>query len=526
MRDREKTAIALVGGAALVCSAIWMYRKSRNRAGGKTSAVLDVSDCEPSTVEDSDFSMELEDTTLEMDDRTSRDPLIRRPRAADASVAPGFAKIYFRTFGCSHNVSDSEFRMGLLVKYGYSMVDSLEEADLCVFNSCTVKNPSQDAAVNLVLRAEQQGKRIVVTGCVPQADQSIPIFQSASLVGVSNISDIVTVVEETLRGNRVVAIGKSDDLPDINAMPKIRRNRLVEIIAVSTGCLGNCTYCKTKHARGELGSYSITAIISRVETSIAEGVKQIWLTSEDLGAYGIDLGTDIVALLEAILTVLQRHPDVMLRLGMTNPPFMLQHAQRVAEILSHPQVFSFLHIPVQSGSDSVLRDMRREYTVSDFDQLVDILEEIVPSATIATDLICGFPNETDDDHMQSLALIKRHKFPVINISQFYPRPGTVAARMQRVPTKIAKERSSQVTQLFESYLTTDHFLNTDVTVWFDLDTEESRNRNQSVGHTKNYTKVIVPFSESLAGTRQTVRITSVHKWDIRGHLLNENRLVP
>lgn len=466
---------------------------------------------------------ELEDTSLEMEDRTPRDPLIRRSVGVKSLVnadhlVPGAGKIYFRTFGCSHNVSDSEFMMGLLVKYGYTIVDSLDEADLCVFNSCTVKNPSQDAAVNLTVKAEQLGKKIVVTGCVPQADQSIPIFQTASLVGVSNISEIVTVVEETLRGNRVVAIGKSSELPDINSMPKIRRNRLVEIIAVSTGCLGNCTYCKTKHARGELGSYTLQAILSRIETAVCEGVKQIWLTSEDLGAYGIDLRTTIVDLLDSILAILEKHPDVMLRLGMTNPPYMLEHAEAVGRILSHPQVFEFLHLPVQSGSDSVLRDMRREYSVSDFEELIDRLKNIVPQVTLATDIICGFPNETDADHMQTLDLITRHKFPVINISQFYPRPGTVAARMPRVATKIAKERSSQVTNLFESYTTTDSFLHKDVPVWFDLDMEESRSRNQSVGHTKNYTKVIVPFCENLAGTKRIVHITSVHKWDMRGHL--------
>ena len=526
MAVREKAAVALVGGAALIYTAIWMYKEMKSRSKSKVHCSFSSSqELQELDSEETPAEVEVEDATLEMDDRTSRDPLIRRSAIHSGrgeNASPGLASIFFRTFGCSHNVSDSEFMMGLLVKYGYTLVDSLEEADLCVFNSCTVKNPSQDAAVNLTARAEQLGKKLVVTGCVPQADQSIPIFQRASLVGVSNIGDIVTVVEETLRGNRVVAIGKSSTLPDINDMPKIRRNRLVEIIAVSTGCLGNCTYCKTKHARGELGSYSISAIVSRVETAVSEGVKQIWLTSEDLGAYGIDIRTNIVALLESILTVLEKSPDIMLRLGMTNPPYMLEHADAVGHILTHPQVFEFLHVPVQSGSDSVLRDMRREYTIADFDQLVHRLREIVPSVTVATDLICGFPNESDEDHGQSLELISRHKFPVINISQFYPRPGTPAARMQRVPTKTAKERSSQVTQLFESYTTTDSFLSREIPVWFDLDTEESRSRNQSVGHTKNYTKVIVPFNENLSGTQKTVRITSVHKWDIRGQILTND----
>ena len=466
---------------------------------------------------------ELEDSALEGQNRIRRDITVSRTAIAPDSpnqTDQSSAKVYVRTFGCSHNVSDSEFMMGLLVKSGFKLVDTMMEADLCIYNSCTVKNPSQEAAVNSVVKAQEMGKKIVVTGCVPQADENIPLLREASLVGVSDIGSIVSVVEETLKGNRVVAVGKSSDLPDIVSMPKIRRNKLIEIIAVSTGCLGQCTYCKTRHARGELGSYPISAIISRTRSAISEGVKQIWLTSEDLGAYGIDLGTHIVALLEAMISEIENHPDVMLRLGMTNPPYMLQHAEALAKILSHPQVFEFLHVPVQSGSDSVLRDMRREYTADDFNQLVLILRERIPNITIATDIICGFPNETDEDHECTMSLISEHRFPVINISQFYPRPGTPAARMTRVPTKIAKARSGQVTKLFESYTTNDHLKDQMVNVWFDQP-GDGDSSNQSVGHTKNYTKVIVPFSDQLPGKSCLVHVTSAHKWHVKGIVLDK-----
>ena len=462
--------------------------------------------------------LELEDTEFDSEHRIAKDSSIRR-RASPDVESGSLARIYFRTFGCSHNVSDSEFMMGLLVKYGYVLVESIEECDLCILNSCTVKNPSQDAASNLAEKAERLGKHIVVTGCVPQADQSIPIFERASLVGVSNIMDIVTVVEETLKGNRVVAIGKSSDLPDIASMPKIRRNKLIEIIAVSTGCLGQCTYCKTKHARGELGSYPVSTIIQRVQTAVEEGVKQIWLTSEDLGAYGIDIGTDIASLLFKIVNEIEKSPDVMLRLGMTNPPYMLQHIESVAKILNHPQVFEFLHVPVQSGSDKVLRDMRREYTREDFSFMVSELLQAVPGLTVASDIICGFPNESDEDHEETISLIKKFRFPVLNISQFYPRPGTAAARMSRVPTRVAKARSTEVTNLFESYITTDWLNGEIVDVWFDLGDENDQKRNQSVGHTKNYTKVIVPLDFSLPGTWRRVLVHSVHKWHVRGSIV-------
>ncbi len=522
----DKRVIAVGIFAAVGASVVaWRYlsRRSIHRIHKLES---DLRPDTPTTSGDSNEFAELEDTTAEVDERIPKGAVVTRNGLhVDATIAdsshPGSGRIYVRTFGCSHNVSDSEFMMGLLVKYGYTLVESLEQADLCIFNSCTVKNPSQDAAVNLVAKADSLGKKIVVTGCVPQAAEegSIDLFQKASLLGVSNIDSVVKVVEETLAGNRVVLIGKSSDLPDITQMPKIRRNKLVEIIAISTGCLGQCTYCKTRHARGELGSYPIESIVTRVKTAVAEGVKQIWLTSEDLGAYGIDLGTNIIALLDAILDTITTSPDVMLRLGMTNPPYMLQHAQAVGKILLHPQVFEFLHVPVQSGANSVLRNMKREYTKEDFSLLVDTIRECVPNVTLATDIICGFPFETDEDHKETLELIERYKFPIINISQFYPRPGTPAARMTKVPTKIVKQRSSEVTALFESYTTNEYLDGQTVHVWFDLYDDNNRKYKQSVGHTKNYTKVIIPFEEGIEGNMRRVNITSIHKWDVRGTLV-------
>ena len=514
--SRWNWEIALIGTFAVTC--IVLLNRSRRSDDASLGELVDPSKAAPE-VDSTNNSLELEDSQLDDQKRMPQRRTVIRDHPTSSTLDSVFthtsAKIFFKTYGCSHNVSDSEFMMGMLVKYGFSIVKTLEEADLCIFNSCTVKNPSQEAAVNSVSRAQAMGKKIVVTGCVPQADENVPLLNQVSLVGVSDIHSIVNVVEETLKGNRVVAVGKSSDLPDITEMPKIRRNKLIEIIAVSTGCLGQCTYCKTKHARGELGSYPISVIATRARSAIAEGVKQIWLTSEDLGAYGIDIGTDIVSLLDSLMMEIEKTPDVMLRLGMTNPPYMMQHAHAVAKILTHPQVFEFLHVPVQSGSNSVLRDMRREYTSEDFEELVQILRERIPNITIATDIICGFPNESEDDHEDTIRLIQKHRFPVINISQFYPRPGTPAAHMTRVPTKIAKARSGQVTKLFESYTNNDHLRDLIVKVWFDYPGDQD-SPTQSVGHTKNYTKVIVPFSPELPGTSRSVRVTSTHKWDVRG----------
>ena len=230
-----------------------------------------------------------------------------------------------------------------------------------------------------------------------------------SIIGVTQIDRVVEAVEQTLNGNVVKMLSKKE-LPKLD-LPKVRKNPLVEIIPLSTGCLGACTYCKTRQARGKLGSYALEAIVSRAEEVIAEGVSEIWLSSEDTGAYGRDIGTNIVHLLNALIAILPEK-GVILRVGMTNPPYILEHMEEIAKILNHPNVYAFLHVPVQAGSDRVLigeGGLNREYTVDDFKNVVDVLIEKVPDVTIATDIICGFPNESEEDFQLTLDLINYYK---------------------------------------------------------------------------------------------------------------------
>lgn len=512
--------------------------------------------------------------------------------ADEGAFLPGRAKIYFKTFGCSHNVSDSEYMQGLLQAAGYQFANRLEDADVCVVNSCTVKSPSEFALYSVIKAAlkveacrlpsgsennqkeqcqnshaaatrstdpdpynadssgvlnsegsgaaaakpEGVGRRqqllrrpkrqipCVVAGCVPEAfgvgkregalrasPQEILLAQ-CSVVGVSRISRIVEVVEEALQG-RIVRLTGGKNLPPLS-LPKIRRNRLVEIVPISTGCLGSCTYCKTKHARGDLGSYTEEAIESRVRSAVAEGATQIWLTSEDTGAYGLDIGSSLTKLLRRLLS-LPLGEEVMFKVGMGNPPFLLGQLAAATELLGHSNIFEFLQLPVQSGSNRVLHRMKRDYTVEQFRTVADACLKAHPRMSIMTDVICGFPDESEEDHQQTLRLLSDYRFPAVNISQFYPRPGTPAAAMKQLPSQIVKRRSREVTQLFESYTCYDWMVGTIQKVWFSSNSDRS---NHTVGHTKQYVKILVDRDESLLGRACFVRVTAAAKWHCWGTL--------
>ncbi|KRZ71675.1 Threonylcarbamoyladenosine tRNA methylthiotransferase [Trichinella papuae] len=431
----------------------------------------------------------------------------------------GAYSVYVKTWGCTHNSSDSEYMAGLISSAGYGIVDDPSMADIWLLNSCTVKTPSEQHVQNELEKAKGLNKPVIVSGCVPQAEPSIPWLQGVSLVGIQQIDRIVEVVEETLKGNTVQLLnyrkvkGKRTAGARLD-LPKVRRNPLVEIIAINTGCLNNCTYCKTKKARGNLASYSIEEIVDRAESCINEGVKEIWLTSEDLGAYGRDIDCTLPELLKALTAKL---PDgVMLRLGMTNPPYILDYLEEIGEILNHPCVYSFLHIPVQSGSDAVLQDMRREYNVNDFCAVVEFMQKKVPGITIATDVICGFPTETEQDFNDTLDLVKKYRFASLFINQFYPRPGTPAAKLKRLDTAVVKDRTRRMTQLFNSY---EPYQNRVGLKYQVLITERSfRGDDYLVGHNKFYEQILVANQPDLLGKKVWVKIVSCSKHSMVGEL--------
>ena len=183
--------------------------------------------------------------------------------ASNEATLPGRQKIHVKTFGCPHNQSDGEYLCGQLQDYGYSLVDSLEESDAVVINSCTVKHPSETRALNLVSNAQKAGKGVVLAGCVPSSNRKlVETLEGVSMLDVSQLDRIVEVVEETVKGHTVQLMEKRTDLPSLS-LPKVRKHRLAEIITINSGCFGNCTYCKTKMSRGKVVSYPIDTIIQR-----------------------------------------------------------------------------------------------------------------------------------------------------------------------------------------------------------------------------------------------------------------------
>lgn len=355
--------------------------------------------------------------------------------------------VFVKSYGCSANLADGEVLAGCLAEAGYALADSASKADVLVYNTCAVKGPTENRVVAALKRAPK-GKKLIVAGCLPliNFDRLQREVRFDGVVGPAAGDEIVGVVSRVLAGEKVVALEGALKAKPALTLPQLRVNPVVSVVPVSYGCLGSCAYCCVTSARGRLRSYAVSEVVARVRRDLAAGAKEFWVTSQDMACYGRDLGVNLAALLKAVAGV---EGDFRVRVGMMTPNLVKDMLSGLVEAFRSSKVFKFVHLPVQSGDDLVLRGMNRFYTVQDFRAVVDAFRVAFPEVTVATDVICGFPGETREAFENTLKLIREVKPDIVNVSKFFARPGTAAVEMRDgvvEPVEI-KRRSSEAARL-------------------------------------------------------------------------------
>ncbi len=350
-------------------------------------------------------------------------------------------KVWVEAFGCSANIADAEIIKGLLCNNGYELTSIRKNSDVSVLVTCAVKDATEHRMISKIKRYSKD-KPLVVAGCLPKTSMKLIESYSpdSSLMGPQSLDRTLQVVDASLNGRKVVAL--EDSMSTKVNFPRLRLNPVISIIEISSGCLSECSFCQTKLAKGSLKSYRIGEIVRQMEDDVAANCKEIWLTSTDNGCYGLDLKTDLVELLEQCSNV---EGEFKIRVGMMNPMYVPKFLDRLISLYrNNDKMFKFLHMPVQSGSERILRKMKRGHTAKIFLDVVKELRKKIPEITIATDIITGFPSESESDFEETLNLIEESQPDVINSSRYSPRPGTVASKYPRLNTKIVKERSTRL----------------------------------------------------------------------------------
>jgi len=336
--------------------------------------------------------------------------------------------------GCAANFGDGEkIARALSAHHEVSFSIGAEKPEAFYLNVCTVKGNAGALKLLRTVHTDYPNVPVFITGCAPKdfRDEALKIDPQVAFTSLSEIAQ--------------------DEAQTIGVL---RESPYVGIVNIEEGCLDACAFCSTHLVKGRLHSANPDYIVEQVQALVNDGCKEIQITGQDCACYGFDIGTNLALLTQKILVKVPG--DYRIRLGMGNPRHVLQYTEPLLECFTDERIYKFLHIPVQSGSNSVLKAMNRKHTAEDYLSLAQMLNSRFSRFTLSTDLIVGHPGETEEDFCATLDLLKTTRPTVCNITRFVARPGTVSARMEEgiTPGFIAvsdSEKHDRSAKLFEEF---------------------------------------------------------------------------
>ncbi len=431
-------------------------------------------------------------------------------------------QVFIKNYGCSSNTADAEVLAGCLSEAGFHLTDNEAQADLLIYNTCAVKGPTENRIINDIQQAPV-GKKVLVAGCLPKIsfERLCREVNFDGAVGPAFGKDIVEVATRVLSGEKVIALEAKTGKPLLD-LPRKTSNPAVSVIPINFGCLGSCSYCCVVFARGQLKSYGVNEILQRVKADYDAGAREFWVTSQDTASYGRDLHTNLA---ELLLVVGHLEGDFRVRVGMMTPNLVVDIQERLLAAFGNQKIFKFLHLPVQSGDDAVLRGMRRFYTSVQFKDIVEAFRTEFPDITLATDVIVGFPGETEEAFQNTIKLLEEVKPDITNVSKFFARPKTAAWELREglVDKEETKRRSTLAAELAKK-------LSAECNArWVDwvgdvLFDEKGKVAGTWVGRNFAYKPVAVKSADNLLGRTLKVRVVESSGTYLKGEVLPEEEM--
>lgn len=423
-------------------------------------------------------------------------------------------KLYIETFGCTFNQADSQIMAGLLEEKGAEIVKSVEDADIILLNTCYVKQPTEQKITNHIQRLQDQfpHKKLLVAGCMVDIDpvKLEKLAPEAGWIGARRIKSILEVADAIVNGDIRRKTGQDGQIK--TCLPRKRFNPLIHILQICEGCLGKCSYCCTRFARGSLQSYPISLLRRETEQAVADGCVEIQLTAQDTAAYGKDTGEKLSNLINEITSI---PGDFKVRVGMMHPKNISDDLESVVDSFKNDKVYNFLHLPLQSGNNQVLSDMNRGHSVDEYLKIVDKFRSEIPQLSLATDIIVGYPTEDESAFQNTLDIIKKIHPDFLHISKYHHRPGTSSSSMDEIDHKIMKNRSRRLNDLKIQIASSNNrdLLGTTQKI---LITDKG-SKGGYIGRTDSYKTVVV--DEATLGNFYRVEITHSLSTYLKGKIL-------
>ena len=428
-----------------------------------------------------------------------------------------------RTFGCQMNEHDSERMAGMLEAEGYRKVTSPEEASVVVFNTCCIREKADERLYGNLghmksLKDERPDLRIVVGGCLAQKDRHV-IQERAPYVdvvlGTHNLASLPRLLNESVEGPAFEILEQTEVFP--SALPARRSSPWHAWVSISIGCNNSCTFCIVPAVRGREVSRRVGDIAQEVEQLVDDGVIEVTLLGQNVNSYGRDL--DGTPLFSKLLRALDEIPKLE-RVRFTSPHPKDFRADTVAAMAECRTVCEHIHLPVQAGSDRVLKKMKRAYTRDRYLEKVRMVREAIPDVAITTDIIVGFPGETEEDFEGTMSLVEEARYDAAYTFQYSPRPMTEAADMDgHLPKAVVQERFERLVALQERISLEQNIASIGRTEELVVEGTSKKDPNRLSGRTRGNKLVHFASDGAEAGSLRTVRIVDAHPHHLDGELV-------
>ncbi len=411
-------------------------------------------------------------------------------------------KVYYEVYGCAVMRGEAEAALSQLREAGIEV--STEGGDAAILFTCTVRSETEQRMLSRISELSKKYERLVVTGCLASAQPGLIKKSAPNAIIVSN-GMMHELAKALIEGKSYLGYERPRDW--LRSPPP----KFVTVIPIADGCLGNCTFCITKVARPVLRSQRPEVVVKYAVEGVKRGAKEIWLTAPDAAAYGKDVGTNLAELLRALLDAIPE--DVRVRVGMMNPDTFEEIMDELFGVFEDPRVFKFFHLPLQSASDRLLKLMGRKYTYDQYKRIVREVRSKFGDPSVATDLLIGFPGETEEDHLLTLEALRELEFERVHVAAYTPRPLTLAARMKQVDeaTKSKRVREAYRVMIEVGEKVHSKYLGEVVDVFVD---EYDEKHGTFVGRMGNYIPVVIPAGK--LGESVKVRVTGYTFYDLRG----------
>lgn len=438
-------------------------------------------------------------------------------------------KFLLRTYGCQMNEHDSETIAGILTQLGYSSTDDEEEADIILFNTCAIREGAEDKVfgeLGHMKRLKRNNPNIIlgVCGCMSQEESVVnKILKSYPHVdlifGTHNIHRLPVLVRDAMFSKEMVIEVWSKEGDIIENMPKIREGNIKAWVNIMYGCDKFCTYCIVPYTRGKERSRRPEDVIAEVRDLARQGFKEIMLLGQNVNAYGKDL-TDMKYGFGDLMDEIRKIDIPRIRFTTSHPRDFDDH---LIEVLAKGgNLLEYIHLPVQSGSTEVLKKMARKYTREHYLELVRKIKAAIPNVSLSTDIIVGFPGETEEQFLETLSLVEEVEYDFAYTFMYSPREGTPAAVMEdTVPEDVKKNRLHRLMEVQNRISLAKNLKLQGEIVEVLVEGESKNNPEVLAGRTRTNKLVHFPGDQSLIGQIVDVRIIDAKTWTLHGEVVTK-----